>query len=116
MLKGYWNEELGDASTEICDARMPYGCEYLGNGPRIVVRPLTDRIYATATQARHLNRGCAPAGPTGTGKAESTKELRKYIGTFSSATVSLFMAMSARPPSSSARSLVCRSPSPRGRR
>jgi len=80
QLKLRWKTEEKDCEVYICDARFWYGYEYLGNGARLVITPLTDRIYVTATQALHLKMGCAPAGPAGTGKTESTKDLSSAMG------------------------------------
>ncbi|KAL0028415.1 hypothetical protein WJX77_005025 [Trebouxia sp. C0004] len=80
QLRYSWNDAVDDVVMRQVNARFIYGYEYVGAQGRLVITPMTDRCYITLTAALHHKLGASPAGPAGTGKTETTKDLGKALG------------------------------------
>ena len=56
QLRFYWEQAPDELIVRQCTGQFGYGYEYMGLNGRLVITPLTDRIYLTITQVWSLNQ------------------------------------------------------------
>lgn len=58
QLRFYWEKEPDNLTVSQCTGHFDYGYEYMGLNGRLVITPLTDRIYLTLTQVSKSRSAC----------------------------------------------------------
>ncbi|KAL9644994.1 hypothetical protein ABK040_004487 [Willaertia magna] len=79
-LRFYWDEEKDGCVVQQGTSEIDYDYEFIGNFSRLVVTPLTEKVFLTLTTAIEHRKGGSPIGPAGTGKSETVKDLAKVLG------------------------------------
>ncbi|XP_006816781.1 dynein beta chain, ciliary-like, partial [Saccoglossus kowalevskii] len=64
----------------IMDNDFAYGYEYIGSANRIVMTPMTERVFVSLTQAVKSNMGGLCVGPNWSGRREIIHELSMSLG------------------------------------
>jgi len=79
-IRAYWRKE--DCIVSIGNVDLSYCYEYIGARSRLVMTPLTERVYISLSQSLSLHQCGALYGRAGTGKSETIKDIAHTIGVF----------------------------------
>jgi len=77
-MRFYWKN--GGVSVKIESFELDYGYEYIGQKRNLVMTHLSHQAYRHIAQNTIAGQGICFAGPAGTGKTETVKDMARYCG------------------------------------